>query len=73
MTLLEKAKQSKINKVEGDLAERTELSLAWLADEISGVQVAAALGINGNAVHQRMGNTLISAYRAGIIKIERAK
>lgn len=50
--------------------EELDLAYAWLRDEVSNVQIAAAYGIeNGQAPLYRLANAIRAAYRAGNLKI----
>ena len=44
-----------------------ELALAWMRDEVTGVQAAAALGLGSSSVQMWFGIRLREAYRRGML------
>ena len=72
MSLLEKAQNHKSSKsLKYITNEDIELAVAWLNDEINGVQIAAAYGAkSGSALTYRMASALKRAYKEGLLVIK---
>lgn len=69
MSLLEKAKASKIHKHDGKIdREKVEVAVAFMKDEVSLGQIAEAMGTRGKqSVQARLSLWCREAYRIGLI------